>query len=239
MSNENEKSLNLKGSTWPPDYSQYKDLSDDALDQIVENEAQNTQAPEAYKVLFGRLLTYCRSITESNNRYQQQIHQLNTKCENYLRYIEAARENFENVSELYKEEHIRVLNLREDKLELRLQIETYKNELKQAAQQLSETQKAREEVIQEHERYKELAGRNAEKQGLGRKNLEETLVEKEQQVEELQKAVAQLQNLLSLKEVEIRELNTRNKAISIVLEGTRHLQQQQQQQQQQNHLNFS
>ncbi|EIE77732.1 hypothetical protein G6F46_012824 [Rhizopus delemar] len=239
-----DSNRNLKNNKWPPDFSHYmdRDLSKSNLFEIFNKEAQNVEAPEAYKLFFSQLAQQFSVMTEKINQDQQTIEQLQSSCEKYSQYVQAARENYEQLSELYKEQHSRVLDLQESQIQLQLQIESEKKQHEQMTaelrQNLSMVEKEKADLYQDFEHHKAEAAKNAEKQGLGRRNLEEILLEKEGEIDELQRKTNELRETVKHKEKEVEDVNTKYKAITTLLQGTRHMQQQQQQQQQ-NPMSYS
>ncbi|KAG1468688.1 hypothetical protein G6F56_003691 [Rhizopus delemar] len=220
-------STNLKEPEWPPEFSQYidQDLTESNVVAILEREARNKKAPEAYKEFFVRLTKHYRSIINKMDKDEKTMQQLQSSCDKYTHYVSVARENYESLSELYQEQYTHVLELEETQLQKSVAFEAEKKRQEQTAQDLrltiAQLNSQKENIVREFEQFKVESDRNAKKQGVGRRNLENTLFEKEKQILDTKRTINELQVHLKQKTKEIDDANAKYRAITTLLQGSR------------------
>ncbi|KAI9281048.1 hypothetical protein BY458DRAFT_584005 [Sporodiniella umbellata] len=209
-----------------PDFSQLidLDLTDSNVIDILNKEANATNVPESYKALFNKLAAHYSNLFAKIKRDEYTMSQVEASCEKYGQYVIAARENYDSLSELYQEQHARVLELEEQDIQKRVVFETEKRQqektLADLRQSLDRAENQKAELAKEFKQYQIETTRNAEKQGQGRWKLENVLMEKEKQLEDLNRAVHDLQAAFNQKTKEMNEVTAKYKALTTLLQSS-------------------
>lgn len=212
----------------------------------MEEESKNPQAPESYRHILSKVVSDVKELSQQSKLDRLELEKISTKNIQYCEYVKAAEKNYEHLAELYKSEHKLNLDQQERILELEIKLK-----------QLEETQLLREQRVKQQVEQMQLVHsdklarqrdeftRSANKQALGRKNIEDQLIIKDNELMEIKKKVQDLEARLIQLEIqrvekvkETDHFKGENAQLKLLLAYLQPSQQQQnsaQQQQQQQH----
>lgn len=205
------------------------DLPNDQLLQALKKESENPQANAAYCKLINRIVQEIET-----NQHQMQVK--TDEATEYKNKIIKVYESYKHLEQGYREEH-----------KVRLDLEDLRaiDDLR-AEQQQEALQKAMDEISvlkTSMEQQKEMYVNAAKKQGVGRRNIEEKLMNAEIELDELRKKLAEQDAKLTRTASDAEFLRNENSQIKLLIHYLQnpaqqstlqqYLQPQQQQQQQQ------
>ncbi|KAI9359142.1 hypothetical protein BD770DRAFT_426981 [Pilaira anomala] len=232
---------NVLKTIWQPEFSRYTDCSDAELYKGLEEESNNNKAPESYRKVISRVTNDIKRLSEQSELDRSTIERLERRTKEYSEYVKSAEKNYDYLAELYKSEHKSNLDQKEKILELELKLK-----------QMEETQAIRDERLKRQvadmksshneriERQREEFTKSANRQAQGRKNIEEKLVTKDNELadmrnrlQNLEARLAHLENQNIEKNKESEHYQKENSQLKLLLNFFQQPQQQPQQQQQQ------
>ncbi|KAG2233691.1 hypothetical protein INT48_009435 [Thamnidium elegans] len=164
------------------------------LYKALEQESNNSKAPESYRIVLSKVVADIKQLSEQSELDRIEMEKISTKNSQYCEYVKAAEKNYEYLAELYKNEHKLNLDQQERILELEIKLK-----------QLEDTQLLREQRVKQQveqmqlvhsdklARQREEFTKSANKQALGRKNIEDQLIIKDNELMEIKKKVQDME----------------------------------------------
>jgi chromosome segregation ATPase len=180
--------------------------TDDDLLEALQKESNSINAPKTYREVMSKVFKEMKQLQETAASYRTRIEALSTQSSQYTKYVKAAEDNYGFLSELYKEEHKSNLDKQEEIISLQSKLNFIEVE------QEAKTQKLKQEFDQfraismdkfkkQEEEYKTKMNRQA----IGRRNIEESLYNKDQENIELKKRLEDMEVRLATLEAQKAE----------------------------------
>ncbi|KAI8881590.1 hypothetical protein K501DRAFT_286290 [Backusella circina FSU 941] len=152
-------------ASWPPDFKNYENLSNDEVVKAIISESQNKLAPSNYTHFFQQIANILDSQKEQL-RKQKALNDSNAHC------METVETHFHSLTTLYSEEYDRRLDMEKRYIDERMQSAA-------AMQQLQD------ELAQKLDLEKQDFTKLKEKQAIMRMKMEQELVKNMRETEEL------------------------------------------------------
>ncbi|KAI7878715.1 uncharacterized protein EV154DRAFT_568826 [Mucor mucedo] len=220
----------------------------DILIQLLKQELTKEALPQNFRDILSKTLQVLShqnkdldKLRQERDKFRKEAEHCETKSLQLTNYVKAAEDNYNALAKLYKGEHTKTLDQQE-------QIIQYQTRLKE----LGEEQTARELVIRqqiEHmkqlsdervEKQREEYTKSANKQAMGRRNIEEKLMHKDAELNDLKKRLQDLEtrfnHLEAQKQEKVNEADFYKKENSQLKLLVAYLQPQQLQAQNQTHI---
>ncbi|KAI8327608.1 hypothetical protein BD560DRAFT_417799 [Blakeslea trispora] len=193
--------------------------ADSEILSIIESLVSNTSTPVGYRDIFKKVIIFSRELI--NERDSE-----SAKASDHLRKVVAAYEQYQVLESLYKEEHKKVLDQHDQQALLEIKLIEKEKALQEALKQVTEANNRIEQLIEEHRR-------TAQRQGFGRKNIEDKLLARDMELDELKRKHQELESTTSQAAMETDRLKKENHQLKQILAYIRNPQQYSHPQQQQ------
>lgn len=172
------------------------------LIQMLQQELIKESLPQNFRDILSKTLQVVshqerdlEKLRQERDKLCKENEHLESKSLQLTQYVKAAEDNYSALAKLYKEEHTKTLDQQEQILQCQTRLKN-----------LEETQASREQLIrQQIEQMKTLSDerfekqrdeytKSANKQAMGRRNIEEKLMNKDAELNELKKRLMDLES---------------------------------------------
>ncbi|OBZ86588.1 hypothetical protein A0J61_03771 [Choanephora cucurbitarum] len=165
--------------------------------------AANPSTPLAYRDIFKKVVLFSRELINERDAESN-------KASDHLRKITSVYDQYRVLEDLYKVEHKKVLDQEDQKALLEIKLAEKQKELDAALQQTAEANKKIEQLIEEHRR-------TAQRQGVGRKNIEDKLYNKDRELDEMKRKYQELEHAVTKFSIESERLKKENNQFKLLL----------------------
>ncbi|KAI8047818.1 uncharacterized protein B0P05DRAFT_576169 [Gilbertella persicaria] len=197
----------------------FSNLPNDQLVLAVECLSANPKTPPAYRDVLQKITSVVRKLIKE--REAEAI-----KSSEYVRKINSIYEQYRVLEDLYKEEHKQVLDQQDQLAINQLKLQEKDKAREEAEKNVSQLNAKIEAITEEHKK-------SAQRQGLGRKNIEDKLMARDIELTELKRKYQELETHLSKATLEADRYKKENSQLKLVLTYIHNPQEYQQQIQQQ------
>lgn len=174
--------------------------------KLLQQEMTKSSTPKHYRDILSKVLSVIMQLDENLTNDCAMIEALQAKTKQYCKYVKAAEDNYGYLAELYKSEH--KTNL--DQQEQIIQLQTKLKEMEEA--QTTNKERIQEQIQQmqnlyneKFEKQKDEFTKSANKQAMGRKNIEEKLMHKDNELNDVKKRLQDLETKFNHLEAQKQE----------------------------------
>ncbi|KAI9270827.1 hypothetical protein BY458DRAFT_509862 [Sporodiniella umbellata] len=188
------------------------DLGRDMI-QSLKLEAQKEHTSKAYKELFYRLIDFTlHKEKEQLVRLSRQKY-IVANFERASQHVQLAKDSYQKLAELYKQEHQRFLELSERSYSL----DSYQNLVTELQDALAVTLQETQVIQKDLDVYKTQALVKAKAEGLARREQEEVLLTKDAQIDVLEKKLKELTAAFQQSKEQLKNHNTEAAMLQLTL----------------------
>ena len=211
-------------SDWQSEFDSISNLPEEQYLEALRKQMDKLHAPKSVNDMLKRMLNLLKGCKEREQAKANEVSE-------YSRKILSVYDHYTILEEMYKTEHKTVLNLKDEKAELQAKIlDLTKNSSEQQANDLKKKLDAQRDEF----------NKQATKQALGRKKIEEKLMFKEIDYQSVKKKLQEIEAQNASLQLEVQNSKyflqyylTPQQQSQVAVAQQQHLIQQQQQQQQQ------
>lgn len=181
--------------------------------QALRRESNSINAPNSYRDFMTRLVEEYEALENDSNT----VDTLSKKNALYSKYVKAAEGNYNYLEELYKEEHKANLDLKDELIQLKLKMKEMEEAYELKEQRMTQqVQQIRSVFTDKFERQKEEYTKTANKQAVGRRNIEEKLMMKEIENSEVKDRLQEVENQLQARVKELEFVKVENSQLKLL-----------------------
>lgn len=195
------------------DFSPRIDYCPVEFKQALRRESNSINAPNSYRDFMTRLVEEYEALENDSNA----VDTLSKKNALYSKYVKAAEGNYNYLEELYKEEHKANLDLKDELIQLKLKMKEKEEAYELKEQRMTQqVQQIRSVFTDKFERQKEEYTKTANKQAVGRRSIEEKLMMKEIENNEVKGRLQEVENQLQARVKELEFVKVENSQLKLL-----------------------
>lgn len=178
----------------------------ETLLKLLKQELTKDSIPQNYRAILSKSLEVLSQQEKELSTDRKKMDALETKCTQYSNYVKAAEDNYGSLTELYKAEHSKNLDQQEQIITLKTKLKDLE-EIKATKEQLFQQQFEQMKIAhnEKFEKQKDDYTKSANKQAMGRRNIEEKLMYKDIELSDLKKRLQDLETRLTHSEAQKQE----------------------------------